>query len=199
MAESVLPATVPSTVMRGYILLVFCMFGIMWSCQAILDNKERVEVVVNQLAAVVEDVGAGQHVRELTKVLLTHGEDRDGLVREILSFIKKQRTEKGEDQRILPQGIIQLLKSRVGVEAKRLILDRIIARIDSKNESVNKMEANKESMMNSIPRFSPARTDLFPTVKLAINTSINPVSAYRKSVLNKPLEIDIGLRIFTLA
>ena len=42
----------------------------MWSTQAILDNRERVEVVVNQLAAVVEDVGAGQTLRGLARFLL---------------------------------------------------------------------------------------------------------------------------------
>ena len=80
--------------MRGEIFIVFCLFGILWSHQAMLDKQVMVEVLVELLADVVGDEGTDEVLRELARLLSIYM-DRNILYREIWSLLKKMLKRKG--------------------------------------------------------------------------------------------------------
>jgi hypothetical protein len=154
--------------MRGDILIVFCQFGLLWSSQ----------VLVEQLAAVVEDEGAGEVVRELATVLDLFGEDRNILTREIRSLLKRIKDKNGRDERIIPSGIVKLLKGKMTVGKKRTILGKILNIIDFGTEHHKKEEGNNLIPSRSLTNLETVQPT-FPTflaVNLTKNTSLQAPS-----------------------
>ena len=97
--------------------------------------------LVKQLAEVVEEKGALGIVRELVSVFREVGDDKDALTREIWSLLKKDRTK--NNKRILPLGVVHLLKAKMTVDGKKNILEKVFTLVEDESLiSVAKISKN---------------------------------------------------------
>ena len=108
-------------------MLLFCQFMLL-ACQQGNQDKvvSREDVVfesVKQLAEVVEEKGALGIVRELVSVFREVGDDKDALTRDIWSLLKMDRTR--NNKRLLPEGVVHLLKAKMTVNGKKYILENV--------------------------------------------------------------------------
>jgi hypothetical protein len=130
-------------------LLIFCQFMLLACQQGIQDNHvSREDVVfelVKQLAEVVEEKGALGIVRELVSVFQEVGDDKDALTREIWSLLKKDRTR--NNKRILPVGVVHLLKAKMTVDGKKNILEKVLTLVENESLiSVKKISKNQDGL-----------------------------------------------------
>jgi hypothetical protein len=116
--------------MREGIFLFLCLFGILVSKEDIVDKQvpgqDRVDVLVKQLAGVIEKEGAVRVVEELVRVFKEVGDDTEVLTNEIWSLLKKLRGRTGKNKRIMPTGLIRLLKAKMTVNGKKNILEKVL-------------------------------------------------------------------------
>jgi hypothetical protein len=98
--------------MREDIFLFLCLFGILVSTQDLVDKQvpgqDMVDVLVKQLAGVVEEEGAVSVVEELVRVFKEVGDAKKILTKEIWSLLKKLRGRTGKNKQIMPTGVILL-------------------------------------------------------------------------------------------
>ena len=138
------------------------------ACQQGIQDKHasREDVVfelVKQLAEVVEEKGALGIVRELVSVFREVGDDKDALTREIWSLLKKDRTK--NNKRILPVGVVHLLKAKMTVDGKKNILEKVLTLVEDESLiSVKKISKNQDGLTLQLI-WMPSFFQSFPDVE----------------------------------
>jgi hypothetical protein len=138
------------------------------ACQQGIQDKHvsREDVVfelVKQLAEVVEEKGALGIVRELVSVFREVGDDKDALTREIWSLLKKDRTK--NNKRILPVGVVHLLKAKMTVNGKKNILEKVLTLVEDESLiSVKKISKNQDGLTLQLI-WMPPMFQSFPAVE----------------------------------
>ena len=91
------------------------------------------------------------------------GDDKDALTREIWSLLKKDRTK--NNKRILPVGVVHLLKAKMTVDGKKNILEKVLTLVEDESLiSVKKISKNQDGLTLQLI-WMPPMFQSFPAVE----------------------------------
>ena len=111
------------------------MVGMKWMVLYLLVNyqgmvtgqvlrQDMMDLLVGQLADDVKAENAGEALSELVKILIKNKDDKKTLTNKIENMLKKFKAK--TTKRILPLGIIYLLKAKMKVKGKKKILEKVL-------------------------------------------------------------------------
>ena len=111
------------------------MVGMKWMALYLLVNyqgmvigqvlrQDMMDLLVGQLADDVKAENAGEALSELVKILIKNKDDKKTLTNKIENMLKKFKAK--TTKRILPLGIIYLLKAKMKVKGKKKILEKVL-------------------------------------------------------------------------
>ena len=131
--------------MRGIIFILgLSHLGKLVCDKGIVQNQvqghDMVEVLVGELVNMIKESGTFNIVRELVDIFREFGSNAKILTKEIRNLIKKIKKKRANNERILPQGIVHLLKAKISIDGKKTILEKLLTQLQYASPHDNNLQ-----------------------------------------------------------